>query len=177
MPEASYAPLRFLLAGISIMGPAQAMLTPTSVDPPESTDVYIRRLAGLPASSADGAIEIIDVGHLPLSTMVSIEANRTSGGWRVSYACAQSPHCADGADSLSLDYSLAPNAAHEVDDLLVQLRKGPKPGGTTADPAHEACGNLTVAIQDGGPRLDFHRSCDRGPELGRLDALLAPSAR
>lgn len=166
-----------LLVGFFITAPAYATLTPTMAAPAESTDIYIRRLAGLPASSADGAIEVIDVGHLPLSTMVSIVANRTVSGWRVSYACAQSPHCAEGADSLKLDYSLTPDAAHEVDDLLVRLRKGSKPGGMSPDPAHEACGNLTVAIKDGGPRLDFYRSCDFGPELGRLDALLAPPAR
>jgi hypothetical protein len=166
-----------LLAGSSIIATAHAMLSPAVAAQAESTDIYIRRLAGLPASSADGAIEIIDVGHLPLSAMVSIVANRTVSGWRVSYACAQSPHCTEGADSLSLDYSLTPDAAHEVDGLLIRLRKGPKPGGMSPDPAHEACGNLTAEIKDGGPRLDFYRSCDFGPELGRLDALLAPPAR
>jgi hypothetical protein len=91
--------------------------------PREPTDVYIRRLAGLPAASAKGQISIIDVGHDPLSTMLRIVGNRTSSGWSVSYACANSPRCAQGADHLAKSYTLSSAASVEVDAILESLSR------------------------------------------------------
>src|SRR5438045_2572137 len=95
----------------------------------EPTDVYIRRLAGLPAESAKGQIQIIDTGHDPMGTMLSIVGNRTDKGWVVSYACAMSPHCAPSADHLARTYTLPASASAELDQLVSALRLGGEPDG------------------------------------------------
>jgi hypothetical protein len=137
----------------------------------ETTDVYIRRLAGLPASSAQGDIEIIDVGHLPMDTMLSIVAKRGPSLWHVSYACAQSPHCSDNADHRALDYDLSADATRRVDAILADLKSGGAPGGTDPSPTM-MCGNLTVTIDYQGFKRDYVRSCSWGRTLGDLETLL-----
>jgi hypothetical protein len=156
---------------IPILGLAQANLVASS--PREPTDVYIRRLAGLPASSAEGEIRIVDVGHLPLSTMLSIVANKGLAGWHVSYTCASSPHCTENADHLVLSYDLGDGRSRRVDAILEELQAGGDPGGTKPSPTL-ICGNLTVAINYRGFQRDYTRSCSWGNKLGELEALLQP---
>jgi hypothetical protein len=141
--------------------------------PREPTDVYIRRLAGLPAASAVGQIEITDVGHGPMDTMLSIVGHRTVGGWAVSYACAASPHCAPSSDHLALSYALSGPASDEVDRILATLRSGAEPDGQPPSP-NIIGGYLTVSIDDGGFKRDYRRIGAWGKTLGRLEALLLP---
>jgi len=140
----------------------------------ESTDLYIRRLAGLPASSARGDIQILDVGHLPMSTMISIVANHTRSGWRVSYACAASPYCAAGQDHLAKDYSLSAQASQRVDAILERLRTGGEPDATRPS-ATMVCGWLSVVIDYQGFRRTYDRACSWGRELGELEDVLKDS--
>ena len=104
----------------------------------EPTDLYIRRLAGLSPDSAKGQIRIVDVGHHPLDTMISIVANRAAGGWTVSYACASSPHCGPREDHVALDYALSPAASADVDRILATLKSGFDPGGQAPTPSFVA---------------------------------------
>ena len=143
--------------------------------PRERTDVYIRRLAGLPASSADGQIEIIDVGHDPMSTMLSIVGNKTEQGWHISYACAASPQCAPPVDHKAVAYTLSPAASAEVDAILKDLASGTEPGGQ-APSANFIGGSLLVAINYNGFKRDYRRSGAWGATLGRLEQLMVAPA-
>jgi hypothetical protein len=146
---------------------------PTQLSPPrEPTDVHIRRLAGLPAATAKGQIEIIDVGHDPLSTMLSIVGNRSRDGWSVSYACAASPHCAPGADHLAKTYTLSPSASAEVDAILNSLSGGVEPDGQ--QPTRNFIGgHLLVAIDYNGFKRVYRRVGMWGKTLGRLEELMS----
>ena len=141
----------------------------------EPTSVYIRRLAGLPAESANGQVEIIDVGHGPLDTMLSIVANRTSKGWSVSYACASSPHCAPGQDHRAVSYALSVQDSSEVDDILKQLEGGKEPDGQLPS-RNFIGGNLLVSINYHGFKRDYRRVIAWGQTLGKLETLLSPPA-
>ena len=88
-----------MLAGTATSIPAQ-------VAPREPTDIMVRRLAGLPAATAEGQIEIIDVGHSPLSTMLT-----------------------PAADHAARTYTLPSDASAEVDGILATLRQGAEPDG------------------------------------------------
>jgi len=153
-----------------------ALCFPTSafaqLTPRVPTDVHIRRLAGLPAASAKGQIEIIDVGHDPLSTMLSIVGNRTANGWSVSYACAGSPHCAPGADHLANAYTLSPSVSAEVDEILKSLRSGTEPDGQAPTPGFIG-GQLLVAIDYDGFKREYRRIGMWGRTLGRLEELMS----
>lgn len=142
------------------------------VSPREPTDVHIRRLAGLSAATAKGQVEIIDVGHDPLSTMLSIVGNRTPGGWSVSYACAGSPHCAPGADHLANAYTLSPSASAEVDEILKSLSGGAEPDGQSPTPGLIG-GQLLVAIDFNGFKRVYRRVGMWGKTLGRLEELMS----
>jgi len=143
--------------------------------PREPTDVYIRRLAGLPAASAKGQISIIDVGHDPLSTMLRIVGNRTSSGWSVSYACANSPRCAQGADHLAKSYTLSSAASVEVDAILESLSRGGEPDGQLPRTGLVG-GQLLVAIDYNGFRQQYRRVGMWGKLLGRLEQLMSTPA-
>ena len=164
--------LRFaeaVLVGLALCVPAPAFAQTT---PREPTDVHIRRLAGLPPASAKGQIEIIDVGHDPLSTMLSIVGNRTANGWSVSYACAASPHCAPGADHLAKSYTLSPTASAEVDEIIKSLSSGPEPDGQSPAPGLVG-GQLLVAIDYSGFKREYRRVGMWGESLGRLEQLMS----
>lgn len=141
----------------------------------ERTDIYIRRLAGLPAESANGQIKIIDVGHGPLDTMLSIVANRTDKGWSVSYACASSPHCGPNQDHRAMFYVLSGQDGAAVDAILEELEKGVEPEGQLSSPAFIG-GDLLVSIDDRGFKRDYRRSGRWGQTLGKLETLLSPPA-
>ena len=141
----------------------------------EPTDIYIRRLAGLPAESASGQIEIIDVGHGPLDPMLSIVANRTDKGWSVSYACASSPRCAPDQDHKAMSYLLSGQDGAEVDSILKKLEGGKEPDGRLPSPDFIG-GNLLVSINDRGFRRDYRRAGAWGQILGKLETLLSPPA-
>jgi hypothetical protein len=166
--------MRFLSCGIAIIVGAYPTAA-APAQPREPTDVYIRRLAGLPAETAKGEIEIIDVGHDPMSTMLSIVGNRTAQGWQVTYACAGSPQCAPGRNHAAKAYTLSADASAELDRILTQLRSGAEP----EDPSHHAIGgHLAVRIDYQGFRREYRRSVLWGKTLGRLEALMtAPAAR
>lgn len=138
----------------------------------EPTDVHIRRLAGLPAATAKGQIEIIDVGHDPLSTMLSIVGKRTPSGWSISYACAMSPHCAPGADHLANSYTLSPPATAEVDAILKSLRNGAEPDGQPPSRDYVG-GQLLVAIDYDGFKREYPRVGLWGKSLARLEQLMS----
>lgn len=155
------------LAACCYPTPVAAQLSPR-----EPTDIYIRRLAGLPAATAKGQVEIIDVGHDPLSTMLSIVGNRTPSGWSVSYACASSPHCAPGADHLASTYTLSPSASAEVDEILKSLSGGAEPDGQPPASGYIG-GQLLVAIDYNGLKRDYRRVGMWGKTLGRLEELMS----
>ncbi len=163
--------LAMILALIPTFAGAQPD-TSTSTSP-ETTDIHIRRLAGLSAASAEGDLEILDVGHLPLSTMLSIVARKTAEGWHVSYACAASPDCSPKADHLALDYDLDSTAALQLSTLLKKLKSGGDPEGTKRN-IISSCGNLTIAINYEGFKRVYSRSCSWGHTLGALETLLKP---
>ena len=158
------------LAGLGCFTPAPGQVTPR-----EPTDVYIRRLAGLPAASAKGQISIIDIGHDPLSTMLSIVGIRTSSGWSVSYACAMSPRCAPGADHLAKSYTLSPAASSQVDAILKSLSGGAEPDGQPPTPGFVG-GHLLVAIDYNGFKHQYRRIGVWGEVLGRLEQLMSTPA-
>jgi hypothetical protein len=150
--------------------------TPQSERALEATDVYIRRLAGLSASSARGEIAIVDVGHMPMDTMISIVASRAGGKWHVSYACALSPRCSADADHASKEYDLTAQSGQRVDAIIDRLRDGVEPGGTLPGTTTFACGRLTVAIDYQGFKQTYYRACDWGQVLGELEMHLQPPA-
>jgi hypothetical protein len=132
-------------------------------------------LAGLAAETAHGQIQIIDVGHDPMSTMLSIVGNRTYAGWEVSYACAASPHCAPGSDHAAKTYTLSASASAEVDQLIEKLREGGEPDGQLPSP-NIVGGHLAVKIDYQGFRQEYRRVGQWGKTLGRLETLLATPA-
>lgn len=159
---------RWLLPTLLLIASATALAQSQSGEP---TDLYIRRLAGLPPETARGQIQIIDVGHDPMSTMLSIVGNRTRTGWEVSYACAASPHCAAGSDHAARTYKISQVASAEVDRILEKLRAGTEP----EDPlrSHNAIGgHLVVKIDYRGFRREYRRTVLWGETLGKLEALL-----
>ena len=166
-----FAPLA--MTGLAGLCSASAGLAQASSREP--TDVYIRRLAGLPAPTAQAEIEIIDIGHDPMSTMLSIAANRSKDGWQVSYACAKSPHCAPGADHLAKSYTLSASASSEVDRILDTLRQGAEPDGQLPSP-DVIGGQLAVRIDYQGFKRDYRRVGLWGKTLGRLEALMTAPA-
>ncbi|WP_230482614.1 hypothetical protein [Sphingomonas sp. Leaf21] len=136
----------------------------------EPTDIFIRRQVGLPAESARGQIELLDVGHHAMETMVSIVARRDGRAWRISYACAESPQC--GPEPAKA-YTLSPQASGQVDAILDELRKGQEPDGTQPSP-NIVGGYLKVTINDRGFRRDYRRVMVWGQTLGGLERLLSP---
>lgn len=145
-------------------------------DAREPTDVYIRRLAGLSPESARGQIEIIDVGHNPLSTMLSVVGSRTDKGWAVSYACASSPNCAPDADHAAMVYTLSALQSAEVDRLINQLRNNGEPDGQRHAP-DIISGYLHVRINVSGFKREYRRQMTWGKTLGRLEDLFLPEGR
>ena len=143
----------------------------SQVFPHEPTDIMIRRMAGLSVDTAKGQIEIIDVGHGALDTMLSIVGNRTDAGWAISYACAMSPHCSPSADHAALTYTLSSASSIEVDRILELLRQGREPDGQ-APSANIIGGNLLVSINYKGFKHDYRRAGRWGSTLGRLEALM-----
>jgi hypothetical protein len=162
--------LMLLVSALSLIDASQAV---AQAAPREPTSVYIRRLAGLPAASAHGQIEIIDVGHGPLDTMVSIVANRTDQGWSVSYACSSSPYCAPNQDHKAVSYALSAHDGAAVEDILKELENGKEPDGQLPSPDFIG-GNLLVTINDRHVRRDYRRAGVWGTTLGRLETLLSP---
>ena len=144
--------------------------------PPAPTAIVIRRAAGLSADTARGAIEIVDVGHSPLSTMLSIVGRRDGPRWHVSYACAESSACAAGTDHRVADYALSAADSAAVDAILTALRGGEDPGGMAPSPLFIG-GQLLVSIDDRGFRRDYRRAGVWGPLLGRLEGLMTGPAQ
>ncbi len=138
--------------------------------PREPTDVHIRRSAGLPAESARGANEILDVGQDPGDTMLSIVARRSDAGWTVSYACAASPYCARETDHFSREYVLSTTTSQQVDSLLDKLRQGGEPDDNSQPGI--IGGWAQFSINDRGFRHRYRRVMDWGPTLGLLESLL-----
>lgn len=160
---------RSLIAALLCIGSSIAFAQPYGREP---TDLYIRRLAGLPPETARGQIEIIDVGHDPMSTMLSIVGNRTRAGWEVSYACAASPQCAKASDHTARTYKLSRLANLKVDQILDRLRAGAEP----EDPGRSSNaigGHLVVKINYRGFHHEYRRTILWGETLGKLEALLA----
>jgi hypothetical protein len=149
---------------------------PPAAPPRQSTDLFIREKAGLPAASARGETQILDIGHNPLDTMISIAANRAGDGWHVSYACADSPHCAPGSDHFAREYTLSVEASAEVDRILAGLETGAEPDGMKPSPNFLG-GQLLVSIRYRGFTRDYRRVGQWGRTLGRLEQLLAEPAR
>lgn len=162
--------VRSFLVGTALVCSATAVLGQSQ--PREATDLYIRRLAGLPAETARGQIQIVDVGHDPMSTMLSIVANRTGAGWEVSYACASSPRCAPGSDHAARTYRLSQRASTEVDRIVDRLRSGGEPEDPLRSP-DAIGGHLIVKIDYHGFRHEFRRTILWGATLSKLEALLA----
>lgn len=138
---------------------------------PEPTDVFIRRLAGLPAATALGHIRITDVGHHPGDTMLSIVGNRTKAGWVVSFACAASSYCANGVDHAARRYTLSASANAEVDQILATLRTTGEPEGKQPVSALRG-GQLSVAIDYNGFQRSYQRTSERSELLGKLETLM-----
>ncbi|MDP1027504.1 hypothetical protein Q5H91_09795 [Sphingomonas sp. KR1UV-12] len=139
-------------------------------------DVRIRRLAGLPASSAEGQVRILDVGHHPSDAMVSIVARHTQKGWAVSYACAESPYCAVDADHDARSYTLSPPDSDQVDGILKDLSAGTQADGVPPSPAFIG-GYALVSIDYNGFKRDYRRGSSWGEALGKLRSLLSPPER
>ena len=159
--------MRRVFAGLAMAAlsvAAQAQERPTA-------DVYIRSQAGLPASSAKGEIEVIDLGRQSLDKMLSIVGHRTADGWRVSYVCAQSPACDPKHFILAKDFALSPEAAGRLDAVLDRL-KAQTESDAQAAPPNPACGQLAVAIDDRGFQRRYRRACAWGKDLGELESVL-----
>ena len=144
---------------------------PALAQPSEPTDVFIRRMAGLPAATARGQIRITDVGHHPGDTMLSIVGNRTKAGWVVSYACAASRYCAAGVDHAAKRYTLSASASAGVDELITTLRTMSEPEGKQSV-STLISGQLSVAIDYDGFQRSYQRTSEWGELLGRLVTLM-----
>jgi hypothetical protein len=114
---------------------------------------------------------VVDVGHRPLDTMLSIVGHRTADGWRVSYVCAQSPACDPKHFVLAKEFDLSADAARRVDAVLGRLKAQPEADGPPPSPTM-ICGHLAVAIDDRGFKRDYRRACAWGPDLGELETVL-----
>jgi hypothetical protein len=136
-----------------------------------TADVYIRSQAGLPPSSARGEIEVVDLGSHELDIMLSIVGHRTATGWRVSYVCAQSPGCDPKRFVLAKDFALTADADKRLDAVLGRLKAEPD-AETPATAPNMTCPHLAVAIDDRGFKRRYTRGCDKGADLGELEALL-----
>ena len=152
--------------------PGRTTEAPTS-PAPDPTAVYIRKLAGLSASSARGDIELVDVGHGPMDTMISIVATRTAAGWHASYACAASPFCRKDQDKNASDYDLSAETGLQVDQIVGRLRAGSVAEDQPTS-APTLCGTLAVRLNLGDVVRVFRRSCQWGQPLGDLERLLEP---
>lgn len=153
---------------------AMACMAQAQTTPREPTNIAIRRMAGLPAEIPVPQIEIIDVGHNPLAPMIDIVANRVSGGWAVTYACAQSPLCAEGKDHLARTYVLPPAQSAEIDGIIAGLKGGSAPDNTPSSPTFLG-GWANVAINVEGLKRQYDCTVSYGTVLGRLHELLAQS--
>lgn len=142
----------------------------------ESTDVYIRRLAGLSAPSTKGDIQIVDVGHLPMSTMISIVASYSPTGWHVSYACAQSPGCTPAhsfsQDHIAKEYDLSPETGRHIETIINRLANEPEQESLTGN--NPTCGHLAVSISFKGFKRDYRQACVWGATLAELEDILKP---
>jgi hypothetical protein len=157
-----------VLAGLA----AAALGQPVAAQPERPTvDVYVRSQAGLPASSARGEIEVVDVGRHALDLVLSIVGRRTATGWRVSYVCAQSPGCDPKKFMLAKEFDLSAEAARRVDVVLDRLRAQPEPEGSPLA-ANPACAHMAVAIDDRGFKRAYRRACAENKDLGELETLL-----
>jgi hypothetical protein len=155
----------WVLAGAAA---AAALGPPVAAQPERPTvDVYIRSQAGLPPSSAQGEIEVVDLGHHALDAVVSVVGHRTAQGWRVSYVCAQSPACDPKHFLLAKEFELPADAARRVDATLERLRAQPEPEVST----DTTCG-LAVSVNDRGFKRAWRRACAAGPDVAQLEALL-----
>jgi hypothetical protein len=148
-----------------------ALAQPLGVPERPTVDVYIRSQAGLPASSAKGEIEVVELGSHPTDATRSIVGRRNAGGWRVSYVCAQSPTCDPRRFLFAKEFDLSPDAAKRLEALLDRLKAEPD-AGAQASGAGQACGRLAVAIDDRGFKRDYRRACSWGGDLGELETLL-----
>lgn len=158
------AALAMAALGLSGRAQAQDQSRPTA-------DVYIRSQAGLPPSTARGEIEVLDIGHNPTDTMLSIVGHRTASGWKVSYVCAQSPRCDPKHFVLSKDFDLSADAAGRLDAMLARVEAEPEdsppPSGSLA-----ACGRLAVNIDDRGVKRRYRRACTWSKDLSELEILM-----
>ena len=168
-PTAAPAALAVVMAASP---PARTTETPAS-PAPDPTAVYIRKLAGLPAASARGDIELVDAGHGPMDTMISIVAIRTGAGWHASYACAASPFCRQDQDHDASDYDLPRETSQQVDLIVRRLQEG-SVAEDQPPAALTLCGRLAVRLNLGGVVRVFRRSCEWGQPLGDLERLLKP---
>ena len=158
------AVIALAMATLGFSARAQEPARPTA-------DVYIRSQAGLPASSAKGDIEVLDIGHNPLDTMLSIVGHRTAGGWRISYVCAQSPICDKQHFVVAKEFDLAPDAARRLDAALAIVEAEPEAAPPqTAPPI--ACGRLGVNIDDRGVKRSYRRVCDWAKAFGDMEKLM-----
>jgi hypothetical protein len=159
------------MRGAAIAVLALATLAPAAWAQQPTTDVIIRSQAGLPASSAIGEIQLIDVGHNALSPMLSIVGHRTAGGWRISYACASSPACDQKRFMLAKEFDLPADRAAQVDAVLDGLRAQPDLADPPVPP-NMICGHLSVAIKDRGFQHEYRRSCTVEKSFTELEGLL-----
>ena len=158
------AVIALAMAALGLSARAQEPARPTA-------DVYIRSQAGLPASSAKGEIELIDLGHNPLDTMLSIVGHRTAAGWRVSYVCAQSPACDRQHFVLAKEFDLSPDAARRLDTALTRVEAEPEAAEPqTATPI--ACGRLAVNIDDRGVKRSYRRVCAWAKTFGEMERVM-----
>jgi hypothetical protein len=164
-----------ILAGISALS-GQLILSQSL--PEETTDVRIRRWAGLPATSAVGQIRITDVGHHPSDTMISIVANRIENRWSVSYVCAASLYCTVdiASDHDARSYTLSRLESEQVDGILKKLSAGTEPGGVEPKPTFIG-GYAQVSINYLGFKRDYPRGSSYGDLLGRLRSILSRANR
>jgi hypothetical protein len=154
--------------GVVLAAAAVAALGPPAFAQPRPTvDVYIRSQAGLPASSARGEIEVVDLGHHALDAVLSIVGHRTANGWRVSYVCAQSPACDPKHFLLAKEFDLPADAARRVDAVLERLKAEPEP-----EASHDTTCGLALAVDDRGFKRAWRRACAAGPDVGQLETLL-----
>jgi hypothetical protein len=159
------------LAGVTALAqPAFAQPAFGKPDRP-TVDVYIRSQAGLPASSARGDLEVVHMGEHSLDAVLSIVGHRTSGGWRISYVCAQSPSCDPKKFLLAKEFDLPADAAKRVDAVLERLKAQPETDGQQTSPNHP-CGRLAVAIDDHGVKRSYRRICSWEPDFAQLEILL-----
>jgi hypothetical protein len=163
--------LVMVLAGAAALGPPAFAQQVLSVPERPTVDVYIRSQAGLPASSARGDLEVVHMGEHSLDAVLSIVGHRTTGGWRISYVCAQSPSCDPKKFILAKEFDLPADAAKRVDTVLERLKGQPETDGRQPGP-NQPCGRLAVAIDDHGVKRSYRRACSWGADFAQLEILL-----